>query len=240
MEWKIRGVVCLVALFVPATAGAQAETDAQIKAVIEHTLEDKDIGNVQVKVRSGVVSLAGTVPHVWAKKKALDLAMEHEDVKEVLHELEIARGESDTTVAEEVARRVRRYVFYTIYDDVQIAVQEGVVTLGGRVTMGHKSSAVGDMASRVLGVQEVNNEIRTLPASAFDDDLRRRIAAHIYGDTLFFRYGFQVDPPIHIIVENSRVTITGVVGSEVERRKAGIIARSTFGVLGVENKLRIE
>jgi len=48
-----------------------------------------------------------------------------------------------------------------------------------------------------------------------------------------------VNPPIHLIVENGRVTLTGAVGSEVERVKAEMIARSTFGVFNVENKLRV-
>jgi osmotically-inducible protein OsmY len=36
------------------------------------------------------------------------------------------------------------------------------------------------------------------------------------------------------------VTLTGVVNTEVERRKAKIIARGTFGVMSVTNKLRME
>ena len=36
------------------------------------------------------------------------------------------------------------------------------------------------------------------------------------------------------------MTLTGVVNSEVERRQAEIIARGTFGVLGVTNDLRLE
>jgi osmotically-inducible protein OsmY len=36
------------------------------------------------------------------------------------------------------------------------------------------------------------------------------------------------------------VTLSGVVMSEVERRKAELIALEIFGVLSVENKLRLE
>jgi osmotically-inducible protein OsmY len=41
-------------------------------------------------------------------------------------------------------------------------------------------------------------------------------------------------------VENGHVTLTGVVNSEVERRVAEAIARSTFGVFSVDNRLRRE
>ena len=53
-------------------------------------------------------------------------------------------------------------------------------------------------------------------------------------------YAIQVNPPIHVIVQHGRVTLTGFVISEVERRKAEVIARGVFGVLGVDNKLREE
>lgn len=117
---------------------------------------------------------------------------------------------------------------------------QGVVTLTGRVTMPYKADALVELASRVIGVQEVQNQIGTLPVSMMDDQLRYTIARRIYGDPLFWNYAIQVSPPIHIVVENGRVTLTGVVQSEVERRKAEVVARSTFGVFSVENTLRLE
>ena len=46
-------------------------------------------------------------------------------------------------------------------------------------------------------------------------------------------------PPIHIIVRASDVTLTGAVASNLERQVAETIVRSTFGVLSVNNELRI-
>jgi len=71
----------------------------------------------------------------------------------------------------------------------------------------------------VTGVQKINNQIKTLPVSISDDQLRYTVARQIYGDPMFWNYAIQVNPPIHIVVENGRVTLTGVVASEVERRK---------------------
>ena len=42
----------------------------------------------------------------------------------------------------------------------------------------------------------------------------------IYSDSLFQRYAFRANPPIHIIVERGNVALTGAVGTEVEKRKA--------------------
>ncbi len=106
------------------------------------------------------------------------------------------------------------------------------MTVSGKVTMPYKAQEIVDMTSRVLGVQEVRNEIQTLPVSLHDEQLRIALARRIYGDSLFHDYAFRPDPPVHIIVENGNVTLTGAVRSEVERRKAEHLARSTFGVSG--------
>ena len=43
----------------------------------------------------------------------------------------------------------------------------------------------------------------------------------------------QAVPPIHIVVENGKVTLTGVVGTDLEREKAAMIASATAGVFRV-------
>ncbi len=147
---------------------------------------------------------------------------------------------NDEMLANEIAKQVRNYVFYTIYDDVQGSVHDGVVTLSGKVTMPYKASEIGKLVARVPGVGELDNKISTLPVSTFDDELRVAIASHIYRDPLFWNYAIQVNPPIHVVVENGHVTLTGVVNSEVERRKAETVARTTFGVFSVDNQLRLD
>ena len=238
-------VIGAVLFLGPGSALAQRHiprTDEQIKGQVEHKLSEMDVNprNVQVAVENGIVTLKGTLASAWARQHAIDEALEVDDVQSVVSELQVAAGESDSAVAEDIAEKVRRYVFYTIYDDVNIQVHDGVVTLTGRVTMPFKANEMAALGSRVHGVKEVNNQIQALPVSGFDDQLRASVASRIYRDPLFWNYATQINPPIHLIVENSRLTLVGVVDSELQRRKAEIIARSTFGVLGVKNKLRVE
>jgi osmotically-inducible protein OsmY len=145
-----------------------------------------------------------------------------------------------TAVGEAVAAKLRRYVFFTIFDDVDVEVNDGVATLTGYVTMPYKSRAMVELASRVDRVQQVVDKLEVLPVSGFDDHIRYAAAVRIYNDPLFWNYAIQVNPPIHIVVKHGRVTLSGVVMSEVERRKAELIALEIFGVLSVENKLRLE
>jgi hyperosmotically inducible protein len=212
-------------------------TDRQIQAQVEQRLQKKEIDRVAVGVSQGTVSLSGTVANAWAKDEAVKQAFKVENVTGVANNLSVRRAESDAALANQIASKVRRYAFYTIFDDVQIAVDQGVATLSGRVTMPNKAEDLGRIAARVPGVQEVNNEIATLPVSIGDDRLRRSLARQIYRDPLLSNYASHAYPPIHIVVENGRVTLTGAVGSEVERVKAEMIARTTFGVFNVENRL---
>jgi hyperosmotically inducible protein len=243
LSWNLLPVVTLALLIVGQLSLAQehrAMSDAQIKEVVEHYLTEEGIlkGNVAVAVNKGVVTLSGMVPSAWAKARAVELAFKAPDVVSVQDELKTARGESDSELAEKVASQIRRYVFYDIYDDVEIEVKDGVVTLHGRVTMPFKAQEIAQLASRIPGVQSVKNNIKVLPVSISDQQLREQIASQIYRAPMFWEYANRTNPPIHIIVENGRVTLTGAVRSEVEKRKAESIARSVFGVFSVENKLQ--
>lgn len=235
--------VTAVVLLLVAPVGAITQrtvSDEAIGRLVTGRLMDENITSVGVSVAGGIVTLRGTVPTLWVKQRAIEEASKVDDVISVFSELTVPRGESDERIAAQVAQRLRRYVFYTIFDDANVEVDDGVVTLTGRVTMPYKADAFADLAAHVPGVQEVRNQVKTLPTSLFDDQLRYAVARQIYGDSLFSRYAIQANPPVHIIVERGNVTLTGAVFSEVERRKAEAIARGTFSVMSVTNKLRIE
>jgi len=246
---RLSATALLIALFLCLPSQARASqknqvalNDAKIKGQVEHKVAELDLGtgHVAVAVKDGVVTLSGTVPSAWIKAEAIDRAHKADDVASVVSELSVMKAESDDALAKEVANRVRRYVFYTVYDDIEGTVRGGVVTLTGVVTAPYKANEVADLAARVHGVQEVRNEIKAMPVSTFDDQLRFTIASRIYREPMFWNYGIQANPPIHVVVDNGRVTLTGVVNSEVERRKAESIARTTFGSFAVENKLRLD
>lgn len=146
---------------------------------------------------------------------------------------------SDDTLTLDVVRTINTYPRFTIFDDVNVSVENGVVTLLGKVTLPIKRDEIGDRVGRIKGIREVRNEIGVLPVSIFDDELRRKIARAIYGNSAFWRYAAMVNPPIHIVVENGRVTLTGVVASEVDRALARSLATG-LGELSVSNALRTD
>src|SRR5881396_3843353 len=122
----------------------------------------------------------------------------------------------DLQVFNDIANTVNRYTQFTIFDDINASVHDGAVTLTGKVTMPYKRDDIEKRVAKVDGVRQVDNKITVLPVSTFDSDLRYRIARSIYGHSNFWNYAAMANPPIHIIVEHSRVTLTGVVNSEVD------------------------
>lgn len=142
-------------------------------------------------------------------------------------------------VLNDVAKQVRQYSHFTIFDDVSASLENGTVTLTGHVTNGLKRDEIASRVARVDGVADVKNNLTVLPTSPFDDELRFRIARAIYSNAAFWHYAAMPNPPIHIVVENGRVTLTGVVANNVERMLARSLA-TNFGAFSVTNNLKTD
>ena len=145
----------------------------------------------------------------------------------------------DFQVLKDISKSVLNYSRFTIFDDVSANVNDGVVTLTGNVTMPYKRDDIEKRVAKIDGVKSVRDNIGVLPASQFDDELRLRIARKIYGNANFWNYGIMVNPPIHIVVAHGRVTLTGVVTSEVDRMLARSIAAQS-GALSVTSELKTD
>lgn len=150
-----------------------------------------------------------------------------------------AADREDLAIFNDVSRQVLRYTHFTIFDSIHAQIDEGVVTLTGKVTMPYKREDIAQRVAKVEGVRQVKNDVTVLPVSLFDDELRRRISRAIYGNANFWIYGSMVNPPIHIVVENGRVTLEGVVNSNIDRMVARSIA-SSFNAFSVTNNLKTD
>ena len=139
----------------------------------------------------------------------------------------------------EITQAVHTYSRYTVFDDVRARVDAGAVTLTGKVTMPRKKDDLGKRVADLPGVTAVQNDIEVLAGSPIDDDLRQRIARAIYGNAAFWRYAAMPTPPIRILVERGRVTLTGVVATESDRMLARSLAQG-LGETSLACELRID
>ncbi len=232
--------VGLMALLAAGTAYARALSDDQIQSQIERRLWKNDVLlHVTVSVQENVVSLSGSVPNLWAKEAAIEGARAFSPVHGVVTDaLKIGSAESAAVLAEDVVEAIRDYGYYTVFDFVSWSINHGVVTLTGQVTATpDKKGDIGRRVARVRGVQELQNDLEILSPSRGDQALRRAIAYQVFTHPFFERLASMPNPPFHIIVNNSVVSLVGVVQCQIDKIEMERIAGQTQGVLRVENRL---
>ena len=237
LDEKLFAALCSGLLLVSIATAAPAQNGR--RELLEKALDKKKIQGLSVSVEGGTVGLSGKVRNVFHKNEALELALAQPDVEAVDADIEISEAESDKKLGEEVVGQLRRYTRFTVFDDVNAYVQNGRVALVGWVTEPFKKTELENKLHDVLGIQDFRNEIQVLPTSSSDERLRQVLANKLYRDGSFSDFAMMPIPPVHIIVERSRVILTGIVGSQLLKQKAEVIIRGTPGVLSVENRLVI-
>jgi len=145
----------------------------------------------------------------------------------------------DAVLTARAIQAVQAYGPFGIFDDVNISVQDGIVTLSGQVTQPGKRADIGRRIAMLDGVRGLINDLEVLPPSPKDEELRRRIARAIYNHPSFWQYASMSQPPVHIIVEHGRVRLTGRVGSEIDRSLASALAHVP-DAFDVTNELRVD
>jgi osmotically-inducible protein OsmY len=232
-------IVLVVMILLGASLGAVADTsDAELTRNIQKQLSNLDYGSRRpvVSVSGGVVTITGTVASLWLKEETINRTLKVGGIAQLVSEITIPKAESDEKLAMEVIDKIQHYDLFTVYDDFQGSVKNGVVHLRGAVTDEKKLDDVIERVAKIRGVQEIDNKVTVLPANQDDNRLRVTIANAIYSLTDFERYSL-ANPPIHVIVNRGHVTLVGIVRSEIEKRKAYEAARFVNGVLALDDRV---
>lgn len=150
----------------------------------------------------------------------------------------------DTSGNARLARQVRHELvtlpYYSVFDSLAFRIDGTNVTLLGQVTQPTLKSSAENVVKDIEGVSHVNNEIKVLPLSTSDDQIRRAEYRAIYSQPSLNQYALRAVPPIHIIVDNGHVTLDGVVANQADKNVAGVQANSVPGVFSVKNNLRTD
>jgi hyperosmotically inducible protein len=140
----------------------------------------------------------------------------------------------------EVRHELVMQPYYGVFDDLSYAVSGSVVTLYGRVTTPALKSDAENAVKRIEGVSKVDDQIKVLPPSSMDDQIRRAEYRAIYSRPGLDVYALRAIPSIHIIVEGAHVTLEGVVASQADKNLAGVAANGVGEIFSVDNNLRVE
>ena len=151
----------------------------------------------------------------------------------------VSESVQNSNLTKEVGHKLAMVPWYGVFDDLGYSVNGTEVTLTGAVVNpGTKSDAVG-YVKNIKGVTSVVDNIKVLPPSSMDFQIRRAEYRSIFGYGGLFRYAMGANPSIHIIVDNGHVTLVGYVSNEGDLKAANIRANAVPGVFSVTNNLQI-
>jgi hyperosmotically inducible protein len=228
----------------PAAIAADRSSDSLVTAEIQNKLYRAGVpkyGDVRVEFSNGVATLTGTVDSAGMKQEAERAAQKVDEVTQVNTQITVnAPNVTDQQIYETARKEIVTYPFYTIFDNLQLRAENGVLTVEGQVSEPAKKADIGNFLANVKGVTQVQNNLEVLPTSIFDDQLRMAVARSIYNDPFFIQYASTALPSIHIIVKNGHVTLEGVVNTGFDKVKAEHNATFAGTYFSLTNNLRVE
>jgi len=144
-------------------------------------------------------------------------------------------------IFKEVRHELLMLPYYSLFDDLEYCVQGRTVTLNGSLTPIHSETKqdAEKAVKRIEGVEKVVNNIKVLPPNPLDEQAREQVYRRLANAGGLSRYFWQAAPSIHIIVDNSRLTLKGYVNSEGDKDLAGITAREIPNLFSVTNDLQV-
>lgn len=157
----------------------------------------------------------------------------------------MAQGYRNNVVSNpQLAKKVRHELvtlpYYGVFDNLAYNISGNTVTLYGDVVKPTTKSGAESRVKRLAGVSRVVNNIRVLPLSPMDDNIRAATYRSIARTGALYRYLQGANPSIHIVVDNGQVKLEGVVSNKSDKALANIAARGVSGSFGVTNNLVIE
>lgn len=217
--------------------------DALEQAIREELAEDirVDASEIEARASDGEVTLEGSVTHHAQKRIAEQDARDVEGVAWVTNNLFVKTDRpEDWAIRDDVDFNLKTDSVLAPFD-LESRVEDGVVTLTGRVHDWSEKSHATEVAGGVRAVREVVNELRVEPATGTITKQSDATLAKEIRDS-FRRHWTtsRVADRIRVGVKDGVATLTGDLDTWDERLEAGHVALGTEGVWKVQNRLTVK
>ena len=194
-----------------------------------------DAAGIGVAAENGVVTLTGHVPTYEQKLAAERAVWRVKGVKALAEEIEVRLPSDKKTSDDEIAERAIRILAWSSSvppDAIKVKVQDGFVTLSGRVEWNFQREAAVRAVRRLGGVVGVIDDLM-LESKACAADVEERIRSALQ------RHAEVEAAGIRVSVVDGCVDLSGKVDNWDERRAVEQAAWSVPGVQQVRADLRI-
>jgi len=212
-------------------------TDLEIEAMVRDQLywdSRVEKKRIQVEVEDAVVTLSGQVDSAVEMRAAVNDARKIPSVRFVENQLLVSlpQPSSEDRVLAAAIRSVLNLNQEIDVSELDITVRAGEAVLEGSVDSLAEKLKAEELAGEVRGVVNVVDKIVVVPTEKIlDQAIAEDIVARI-----------DVDPnvrveDVHVIVEQGKVTLSGIVLSPAARNAAEQAAVQTHGVTEVDNRI---
>lgn len=194
-----------------------------------------DAAEISVDSERGIVTLSGTVNNL-AEKQYADLeAKKINGVLGVINEISVTPvWRSDADIKQSVKRRILASAAITS-EGIMVTSSDGRVTLSGEVASWGEAQQAGLLASEVVGVKKVTNNLAAVwRTERSDQAIKKDAIAALQRDV------YLSGLPIKVAINDGVLTLTGSVGSVFESDRAMQKVRWIANVKGVVSDLKIE
>ena len=226
-----------VVVAVPAFAAPKV-ADEDITFWVQDALrhdERIEAAMITMHTEKGITTLAGTVNNLAARNFADLEAKKIKGVLGVINQITVTPAyRSDASIRNAVQRRILNSAVIET-KELRVISREGRITLSGTVASYAEKKEAELLASEVMGVKEIKNEIIVEWANKrsdqeIKDDVLAALDRNVYLSGL----------PITVVVRDGVVTLSGAVGSQYEKELAHTQVRWVAHVNEVKNELKVD
>jgi osmotically-inducible protein OsmY len=192
--------------------------------------------NIHAEACDGVVTLSGNVGSYLKKSLAEDTAKKIAGVKAIVEKIKVVINredeKSDTDIAIAVLHAIKENSNIP-FDRIQIEVEDGHVTLNGKVQWNYEKLAAQHAASNLEGIKVLTNHIVVEPDSP--DEIEK---AEI--EQAIERNWAMNNLDVRVYVTGHKVVLNGTVHSFYQKEEAERMSWNAPGVRSVVNELAID
>jgi osmotically-inducible protein OsmY len=218
------------------TTATLTDADVRVRDAVMRQLDwdpEADASGVGVAAKGGTVTLTGFIDTYAGKLAAERAAKRVHGVRAVANDIEVRLRleRTDADIAQDAAHALQLNII--IPKSVQAVVHNGHLTLTGNVEWLYQKERAERAVRHIRGVRGVFDHLTVAPRPV-ERDVRHRIVTALHRNA-------DVDARhILVTVSGDTATLTGTVGTWLQREAAQRAAASAPGITRVDNQIVLQ